>query len=359
MRNYEGTTRLQGLGIREGIKAKNLKVGDVLVWNFGGTSTVKEITFSKTGKTLVIVEEFKGQDYTRRLGAERIVVVKELNPVEEVQAVEEVKEVKEVKEDKAVEEVEAVVENATVYNLDLPLGKRLKAVHELGLKKGDVVTMEFTDGQRVTIQVERVGFMRRQTTGNKMIDRFYIEDNCGYPWNLYTTKTIRIDYRNPKSKKVLTRDLKQFHDYMEYVLADEKVKKYREDRKKREEEAEALRDKLAKEINEIVEKNKAELEEVQAVERDYQPTNKEVVIKELEAEGLVLGCWSDKIGNLSKHNLKKITDEIRYHSATDVVVRLRGKECVVSIDFVDNEVDFTLYSKAEYISRYGSEKFEE
>lgn len=181
MRNYEGTTRLQGLGIREGIKAKNLQVGDVLVWNFGGTSTVKEITFSKTGKTLVIVEEFKGQDYTRRLGAERIVVVKELNPVEEVQA----------------------------------------------------------------------------------------------------------------------------------------------------------------------------------VERDYQPTNKEVVIKELEAEGLVLGCWSDKIGNLSKHNLKKITDEIRYHSATDVVVRLRGKECVVSIDFVDNEVDFTLYSKAEYISRYGSEKFED
>ena len=83
------------------------------------------------------------------------------------------------------------------------------------------------------------------------------------------------------------------------------------------------------------------------------------MIKELEAEGLVLGCWSDKIGNLSKHNLKKITDEIRYHSATDVVVRLRGKECVVSIDFVDNEVDFTLYSKAEYISRYGSEKFEE
>ena len=195
MRKYEGTTRLQGLGIREGIKAKNLKVGDVLVWNNGGTSLVKEITFSKTRKTLTIVEECKGQDYTRRLGAERIVVVKELNLVEEVKA----------------------------------------------------------------------------------------------------------------DKKQLAEDIERVHL------------------------------KMTKEL----------------------PTNKEEVIKELEAEGLVLGCWSSKIGNLSKHNLKKIIDEIRYHSATDVVVRLRGKECVVSIDFVDNEVDFTLYTKAEYISRYGLEKFEE
>lgn len=88
IRVYEGTTRLQKIGICEGIKAKNLKIGDVLVWNFGGTSTVKEITFSKTGKTLTIVEECNGKDYTRRLGAERIVVVKELNPVEEVKEVE-------------------------------------------------------------------------------------------------------------------------------------------------------------------------------------------------------------------------------------------------------------------------------
>lgn len=352
MRNYEGKTRLQGLGIREGIKAKNLQVGDVLVWNNGGTSIVKEITFSKTGKTLTIVEECKGQDYTRRLGAERIVVVKELNPVEEVQAVEEVKEVK---------EVEAVVENATVYNLDLPLGKRLKAVHELGLKKGDVVTMEFTDGQRVTIQVERVGFMRRQTTDNKMIDRFYIEDNIGYCWNLYTTRTIRIDYRNPKSKKVLTRDLKQFHDYMEYVLADEKVKKYREDRKKREEEAEALRDKLAKEINEIVEKNKAELEEAK---RKLAGRKSDLTIKQafeivLKDKGYKIGCWDNFLNKLSVANLKEIMWAVDFGDATDLVVRHNMKDYVVSIDFVDKEVDFTSYTKAEYISRYGSEKFEE
>lgn len=272
MRNYEGKTRLQGIGVVDGIKSKNLKVGDVLVWNFGGTSTVKEITFSKTGKTLVIVEEFKGQDYTRRLGAERIVVVKELNPVEEVQAVEEVKEVKEVKEDKAVAFAKEMIKevNKTVESLcDEEPAKAVQVV-------------------------------------DKLIDKV-------------------AEFINSIDHEGVKHELRDLENYLKWVYAS---------------------------MCEIVEQQE------KAIERDYQPTNKEVVIKELEAEGLVLGCWSDKIGNLSKHNLKKITDEIRYHSATDVVVRLRGKECVVSIDFVDNEVDFTLYSKAEYISRYGSEKFE-
>lgn len=87
MRNYEGTLRLQGLGVLEGIKAKNIKVGDVLVWNYGGTELVKEITFSKTGKTLVAVVECNGKDYERKMNAERIVVVEELNPVEEIKEI--------------------------------------------------------------------------------------------------------------------------------------------------------------------------------------------------------------------------------------------------------------------------------
>ena len=116
-RNYEGTTRLQGIGVCQGIKAKNLKVGDVLVWNFGGTSIVKEITFSKTGKTLTIIEEYNGTDYERRMTAERIVVVKELNPAEEVEA----EAVEETVEAEAVEvvEIEALdVTGVNYYNME-------------------------------------------------------------------------------------------------------------------------------------------------------------------------------------------------------------------------------------------------
>lgn len=89
IRNYEGTTRLQGIGIVEGIKAKNITVGDELVWNYGSTSKVVEIELSKTGKTLKVVTESinlngEAELFTRKMGAERIVVVKELNPAEEV-----------------------------------------------------------------------------------------------------------------------------------------------------------------------------------------------------------------------------------------------------------------------------------
>lgn len=100
IRSYEGIIRLQGIGVVEGIKAKNIKIGDVLVWNFGGTSKVIAIEFSKTGKTLTITVEYvnySGEIETaeRRLNAERIVAVKDLNPVEVEETVE-------------VEEVEAV-----------------------------------------------------------------------------------------------------------------------------------------------------------------------------------------------------------------------------------------------------------
>lgn len=293
MRNYEGTTRLQGIGIVEGIKAKNLQVGDVLVWNNGGTSIVKEITFSKTGKTLTIIEECKGQDYTRRLGAERIVVVKELNPVEEVKA-EETNEVEEImveakevieglkdmdvveavkvvdetlnkidaiintieedekrwelrdmenhlkwvygsleemaaaEEKEEKEEVERkaapqIIEGATVYNLDLSIEKKFKAVYNMELRKGDEITITFNDGQVETVEVEAVGFKRHKTGSGRTIDRFYIEDSIGYCWNVYTATTIRVDHRNPKGQEVFT--FEQLKSTMELLLEKEKATK--------------------------------------------------------------------------------------------------------------------------------------
>lgn len=45
------TVKLQGIsGNRAGIPTKNLKIGDVIVWNFGYKSEVVEINPSKTGK---------------------------------------------------------------------------------------------------------------------------------------------------------------------------------------------------------------------------------------------------------------------------------------------------------------------
>lgn len=69
---------LQGIGKVDAVKAKDLRVGDVTVWNYGSLAKVISITPSKTGKTLKVGIEYK--DYhgkivqsERKLGAERLV----------------------------------------------------------------------------------------------------------------------------------------------------------------------------------------------------------------------------------------------------------------------------------------------
>lgn len=74
----EKTIKLQGIsGQQEGTATKNLKIGDVIVWNFGYKSEVVEIIPSKTGKTIKFMLKScdDGIIRERKMGAERLVVV--------------------------------------------------------------------------------------------------------------------------------------------------------------------------------------------------------------------------------------------------------------------------------------------
>lgn len=87
----ENTVKLQGIsGYQKGTKAKYLKIGDIIVWNFGYKSEVAEITPSKTGKTITfMLKSFEsGNVSARKMGAERLVVVEkqqEKEPKNEVE----------------------------------------------------------------------------------------------------------------------------------------------------------------------------------------------------------------------------------------------------------------------------------
>lgn len=71
------TMQLQGIGKKEAIQARELKEGMVTVWNYGFTEKVLHIETSKSGKMLnLLIESESGKQYTRRLGAERLVVIK-------------------------------------------------------------------------------------------------------------------------------------------------------------------------------------------------------------------------------------------------------------------------------------------
>jgi len=74
----ENTVKLQGIhGQQAGTAVKNLKVGDVIIWNFGYKSEVVELLPSKTGKTITaILKSLESGNITpRKMGAERLVVV--------------------------------------------------------------------------------------------------------------------------------------------------------------------------------------------------------------------------------------------------------------------------------------------
>jgi hypothetical protein len=68
------TIKLQGIGSTTAKMAKELKIGDITVWNFGGTAKVLAIV-SETAKFITFkIEESTGV-YTRRLKKNRLVGV--------------------------------------------------------------------------------------------------------------------------------------------------------------------------------------------------------------------------------------------------------------------------------------------
>lgn len=87
-----------------------------------------------------------------------------------------------------------------------------------------------------------------------------------------------------------------------------------------------------------------------------QISNKETIQECLQGK-YTIGCYDNDIERLSKKELKKVLDNI-FEEATDIIVKVRNKVYVVELTTVDEEKDFNLLTKAEYISRYGSEKFE-
>ena len=72
------TVKLQGINEhQQGTPINKLKVGDVIVWNFGYKSEVMELIPSKTGKTItaILKSHDSGNISPRKMGAERLVVV--------------------------------------------------------------------------------------------------------------------------------------------------------------------------------------------------------------------------------------------------------------------------------------------
>ena len=72
------TIKLQGIrGEQEAKKVKNLKVGDIVKWNYGYTDEVVELLPSKTGKTIecMLKSRHDGIIRSRKMRSERLVAI--------------------------------------------------------------------------------------------------------------------------------------------------------------------------------------------------------------------------------------------------------------------------------------------
>ncbi len=82
--------------------------------------------------------------------------------------------------------------------------------------------------------------------------------------------------------------------------------------------------------------------------------NLELMKKESDKLGYIIGCWNREINKLSKSNIQILIEKIKYGSDTDVKLRHNNKDIVVEIAFVDNEIDFSLKDYIEYLE-FGEE----
>ena len=76
----------------------------------------------------------------------------------------------------------------------------------------------------------------------------------------------------------------------------------------------------------------------------------------IKSYGYTLGGYDKDIDQLSQYANNKIKKEFCGDS-TDIEVSINRKKYILEVWQVDNEIDFILLSKAEYINRYGSSRY--
>ena len=94
-------------------------------------------------------------------------------------------------------------------------------------------------------------------------------------------------------------------------------------------------------------------------------TNKELIearVSKLKEEyqsdnDFILSGYPKEFDRLTKKEFSKVLDAIG-PDYTDIDVAIKGRNYVVEITCVDNEIGFGWLTREEYVSRYGNERYE-
>ena len=84
-------------------------------------------------------------------------------------------------------------------------------------------------------------------------------------------------------------------------------------------------------------------------------SNREIIEAAAKKFGMTVGCYDEKIELLNARQLKKVIEKAEYGWG-DVGLVLNGTRYVVEVFHVDNEIDFNVMTKREYVNQYGDNK---
>ena len=79
--------------------------------------------------------------------------------------------------------------------------------------------------------------------------------------------------------------------------------------------------------------------------------NRTKIEKRCAKHNFTIGCYDNKLEQLSDYSLRKVLANIQY--STDTKVSINRKPYIVEIDEVDGEIDFSVTTLKEYESRFG------
>ena len=82
-------------------------------------------------------------------------------------------------------------------------------------------------------------------------------------------------------------------------------------------------------------------------------TNRQRIQKEINKKGsnFKIGCWDKQVELLNYNNLKKVINNIGEN--TDVEIHINRKKYICQLTNIDNEIDFNIISRTDYMDQYG------
>lgn len=86
--------------------------------------------------------------------------------------------------------------------------------------------------------------------------------------------------------------------------------------------------------------------------------NIDILSRAVAPNGNIIGCYDNRLESLSSNQIKRLIKLIDdFGDSQDIDLYINKKAHVLTVNYVDAEVDLILQTRAEYIEQFGNERY--